>query len=272
MSFKKLSYKILSALIAGALFTGCFVSSTGGGAVGVNRKQIFLISAQTMDESAARAYVQTLSSARQERALNVNPVMTKRVRDIAIKLASQVGVFRQDALGWKWEVNVIDSGSLNAWCMPGGKIAVYSGIIEKLNLTDGELAAILGHEMAHALREHSREQASNDQLKNIGIFAVAQASGMGEVGANLLNLAATYGISLPFSRSHEREADRIGAELMARAGYDPNEAVNVWVKMSKSSDNAIPEILSTHPSNESRIKDLKQTVKLVYPLFERAVN
>ncbi len=156
MSFKKLSYKILSALIVGALFTGCFVSSTGGGAVGVNRKQIFLISAQTMDELAARAYVQTLSSARQERALNVNPVMAKRVRDIAIKLASQVGVFRQDALRWKWEVNVIDSGSLNAWCMPGGKIAVYSGIIEKLNLTDGELAAILGHEMAHALREHSR--------------------------------------------------------------------------------------------------------------------
>lgn len=109
-----------------------------------------------MDELAARAYVQTLSSARQERALNVNPVMAKRVRDIAIKLASQVGVFRQDALRWKWEVNVIDSGSLNAWCMPGGKIAVYSGIIEKLNLTDGELAAILGHEMAHALREHSR--------------------------------------------------------------------------------------------------------------------
>lgn len=258
---------LLPLLSAAVIFTGCFTSSTGAGAVGADRRQIFLVSAETMDQSAAMAYAQTLQSARQQKALNIDPVLTKKVQNIAKKLIAQVGVFREDALKWGWQVNVINSNTLNAWCMPGGKIVVYSGIIKRLGLTDSELAAIMGHEIAHALREHSRERASTDQLKNIGIFAISTAAGLGEGATNLINLATQYSISLPFSRSHETEADHIGTELMARAGYNPHDAVNVWVKMSKASGDSIPELLSTHPSNESRIQDLQEIAKKVEPLY-----
>lgn len=258
---------ILPLFLAVVFFAGCFTSSTGAGAVGADRRQMFLISAEAMDQSANAAYAKTLQAARQEKALNVDPVLTKRVRDIAKNLIAEVGVFREDALKWNWQVNVIHSNTLNAWCMPGGKIVVYSGIVNTLNLTDAELAAIMGHEIAHALREHSRERASADQLKNIGIFAVATAAGLGDTGAGLINLATQYTISLPFSRSHETEADHIGTELMARAGYDPNGAVGVWEKMSRQSKGSVPELLSTHPSHDSRIKDLQEIAKKVEPLY-----
>ncbi|WP_141088692.1 M48 family metallopeptidase, partial [Campylobacter concisus] len=143
--------------------------------------------------------------------------LKKRVQEIEKRLIVQTGDFREDAIKWKWQVNVINEDTLNAWCMPGGRIVVYSGIIKKLNLTDAQLAAVMGHEIAHALREHSREQASTDQLKNIGIFAVATATGLGDLGASALNLASQYTISLPFSRSHPPEADRNGTQLSAGA-------------------------------------------------------
>ena len=251
------------------LITGC-TSVTKPGVVGADRKQFMLVSSEAMEQSSAQAYVKTLTAARSKGELNVDPILTKRVQDIARKLIAQTGVFREDALKWKWQVNVINEDTLNAWCMPGGRIVVYSGIIKKLNLTDAQLAAVMGHEIAHALREHSREQASTDQLKNIGIFAVATATGLGDLGASALNLASQYTISLPFSRSHETEADRIGTELMARAGYDPKEAVEVWVKMSKMNVGKIPEILSTHPSNESRIKDLKEVAAKLEPVYQVA--
>lgn len=260
---------LLFLATAAGIFIGC-ASTTQGGVVGADRSQLLLFSAQEMDQSAAKAYVQTLTAARNKGALNVDPVLTSRVKTVAKRLIEQVGVFRQDALKWKWQVNVISEDTINAWCMPGGRIVVYSGIINKLALNDAQLAAVMGHEMAHALREHSREQASQDQLKNIGIFAVSTAAGLGDAGAQLLDVAAQYTISLPFSRSHEREADRIGTELMARAGYDPKEAVNVWLKMSRQSGGGVPEILSTHPSNESRIEDLRQIAQKVEPLYLKA--
>lgn len=258
---------IISLLFATLFLAGCFVSSTGSGVVGADRRQLFLVSAEEMDQGAKMAYAKTLQSAKQERALNIDPVLTKRVQSVGKRLIAEVGVFREDALKWAWEINVINSNTLNAWCMPGGKIAFYSGLIKTLHLTDSEIAAVMGHEIAHALREHSRERASTDQLKNIGIFAVSAATGLGETATGLINLATQYTISLPFSRSHETEADHIGTELMARAGYNPYDAVNVWVKMSKVSGESTPEILSTHPSNESRIKDLTQIAKKVEHLY-----
>lgn len=261
---KKFLLPIFAAVL---LFTGCFTSSTKGGVVGADRSQMFLISEEEMNQSAAAAYAKALQSARQEKALNIDPVLTKKVQNIAKRLIAQTGTFREDALKWNWQVNVINSNTVNAWCMPGGKIVVYSGIIKKLSLSDSELAAVMGHEIAHALREHSREQASQDQIKNVGIFAIATATGIGDTAAGLINLATQYTISLPFSRSHETEADHIGTELMARAGYDPYDAVNVWKKMSKAGGGSIPEILSTHPSNESRIKDLQVIAKKVEPLY-----
>ncbi|MBE9863297.1 M48 family metallopeptidase [Campylobacter concisus] len=260
---------LLTLLTASMLITGC-TSVTKSGVVGADRKQFMLVSSEAMEQSSAQAYVKTLTAARSKGELNVDPILTKRVQDIAKKLIAQTGVFREDALKWKWQVNVINEDTLNAWCMPGGRIVVYSGIIKKLNLTDAQLAAVMGHEIAHALREHSREQASTDQLKNIGIFAVATATGLGDLGASALGLATQYTISMPFSRSHETEADHIGTELMARAGYDPKEAVEVWVKMSKMNVGKVPEILSTHPSNESRIKDLKEVAAKLEPVYQAA--
>ena len=261
---------ILLAVFTATMLTGCLTSSTSGGALGENRRQMFLVGEQEMNEAAAKAYVETLSGARQKGLLNIDPVMTKKVQDVAKRLIAQVGAFREDALKWKWEVNVIDENTITAWCMPGGRIVVYSGIIKNLSLTNGELAAVMGHEIAHALREHSREQASTDRLKNVGIFAVSQAAGLGDLAAGAINIAAQYTISLPFSRSHEREADHIGTELMARAGYDPKEAVNVWVKMSQKSGGNVPEILSTHPSNESRIADLRKVAAKLEPIYLQA--
>ncbi|CAD7286342.1 M48 family metallopeptidase [Campylobacter suis] len=262
--------KFLLFAVCALFFVGCFMSTTSGGLVGVDNRQLLLVSSESMNESARLSYAKTVMGAKSKGTLNVNKEMTKRVQAISAKLIKQVGVFREDALKWGWQVNVINENTLNAWCMPGGRIVVYSGIIERLKLTDGELAAIIGHEIAHALREHSREQASADQVKGIGIFAIAAATGIGNEGVSLLNQLAQYGISLPFSREHEAQADRIGTELMARAGYDPREAINVWVKMKQVSGSSVPEFMSTHPSNESRIADLQEVAKKVMPLYEKS--
>lgn len=255
------------SIFVGIIFSGC-ASTTQGGVVGADRTQLLTVSEETMNQSAKLAYADTLKQATAQKTLNTNATQTKRVKNISNKLINQVGVFRTDATKWDWEVNVIDDKTINAWCMPGGKIAVYTGIINSLKLTDDELAAVIGHEIAHALREHSREQASQDQLKNVGIFAVSQAAGLGDLGTAAVNLAAQYTITLPFSRSHESEADLMGLELMARAGYNPNAAVNVWKKMSLLSEGSTPQFLSTHPSHETRIKDLNNAIPKVMPLYE----
>ncbi|MBQ7271133.1 MAG: M48 family metallopeptidase [Campylobacter sp.] len=258
---------LLVSIFIGVVFSGC-ASTTQGGVVGANRTQLLVVSEEAMNQSATLAYADTLKKANASKTLNTDKKQTDRVKNISTKLINQVGVFRPDALKWNWEVNVINDKTVNAWCMPGGKIAVYTGIINSLKLTDAELAAVIGHEIAHALREHSREQASQDQLKNVGIFAVSQAAGLGDLGTAAVNMAAHYTISLPFSRSHESEADLMGLELMARAGYDPNAAVNVWKKMSLLSEGSTPQFLSTHPSNETRIQELNKAIPKVMPLYE----
>jgi predicted Zn-dependent protease len=179
-------------------------------------------------------------------------------------------VFRADAVQWKWETNVLSSKEVNAWCMPGGKIAVYTGLIEQIKPTDDELAAVMGHEIAHALREHSRERASQELAKSAVIGIGAAALGLGRPGADLGNALAQVTFSLPFSREHEREADRIGVELAARAGYDPRAAITLWQKMAKLSGGGSVELLSTHPAPESRIEDLKVYSAKVMPLYESA--
>lgn len=262
--------QIFSFVFLALFLAACIGSTTNSGVVGADRMQLFLVSSDEMNEGANLAYAQTMKEAGSQKALNTNSAQTKRVRKIAENLIAHVGVFRKDALKWDWQVNVISSDTLNAWCMPGGKIAVYTGIIERLKLTDAELAAIMGHEIAHALREHSRERASTDKLKGLGLFALSQAANLGETSLQLANLASHYAISLPFSRSHETEADHMGTELMARAGYDPMAAVNVWKKMQKISQESTMEILSTHPSNESRIKDLTDIAKKVEHLYKAA--
>lgn len=271
-----MSKRILSTLLILILpilfFTGCLTSTTAAGSVGADRKQVMLVSEEEMEQSAKQSYAQVLAEAQKAGRLNTDRATLQRVQNIANRLIGQTATFRKDALSWDWQVNVISDPTVNAWCMPGGKIVVYTGIIDSLKLTDGELAAVMGHEIAHALKEHSREQASQAGLQNIGVAAAAAVFGLEETGTQILGIAAQFTVGLPFSRKHETEADHIGTELMARAGYDPREAVNIWKKMSAASSSQTPEIMSTHPSHESRIKDLEGISEKVYPLYLASKN
>ncbi|MBU3735340.1 MAG: M48 family metallopeptidase [Methylobacterium sp.] len=270
--------KLLVPLLAAALLAACATTqTTNSGAVGVQRKQFMMLSTQQVDKMAAQSYLQTLKQADAKRKLNPDATQTERVRSISRRLIAQTGVFRQDALQWKWEVNVEANDQLNAYCMPGGKIMVYTGLINKLQTTDDELAAVIGHEIAHALREHGRERMSQAYAQQAGIVGIgilaAIFSDDASTARTSMGLAAavsTVALTLPNSREGEREADRIGLELSARGGFDPNAAVSLWEKMGKQSGSKPPEWLSTHPSEGSRINDLKRLIPTVMPLYEEA--
>ena len=250
---------------------GCkSVNTTQPGTVGVERTQTMLVSPGTVNRSAEKAYAQVLAGAQRKGQLNRDAAQLQRVRTIANRLISQTGAFRADAPGWKWEVNVITSKDVNAWCMPGGKIAFYTGLIERLQATDEEIAAVMGHEIAHALREHGRERASQAMAQGIGIAVVGAALGVSGGGQDLTQLVLDLTFNMPNSRTDETEADRIGVELAARGGYDPRAAVTLWEKMQKESKSQPPLFLSTHPSHATRISDLKIYAAKVLPLYEAA--
>ncbi len=262
------------AAILGAV--GCqSVQTTEGGVVGVERKQQMtsLVSAKEIEQQASQEYGQLMAQAQKKGLLNQNPEHLKRVRTTAQRLIPHVIVFRPDASAWKWEANVLTSKDVNAWCMPGGKMAVYTGLIERLNVTDDELAAVMGHEIAHALREHARERIGRQMATQTGtaIGAVALEIFTGiRLDPNLAGSVSQAVFVLPNSREAEQEADRIGVELAARAGYDPRAALTLWQKMGKVGGNAPPEWLSTHPSNETRLKDLEVYAQKVMPLYQAA--
>ena len=246
------------------------VQTTQPGAVGVERQQSMLLSSAQVDKSAAQAYQQELKKAAAKKALNRDPEQVARVRVIAIRLINVTAAFRPDAPRWAWETNVITSNDVNAWCMPGGKIAVYTGLIEKLKVTDDELAAVMGHEIAHALREHGRERASQAAAQGIALSVGGALLGLGDSSVQLAQIITDVTINLPNSREHEIEADRIGVELAARAGYAPHAAVTLWQKMGQVGGSAPPQFLSTHPSPQNRQKDLTDYAARVMPLYEAA--
>jgi predicted Zn-dependent protease len=256
-----------------ALATGCqSVQTTSAGAVGVDRRQSMsaLVSEADLRKGSEQAYAQLMGQARQKGALNADAQLTQRVRAVAQRMIPVTGAFRPDAPGWKWEVNVLQSDQLNAWCMPGGKIAFYSGIVTRLDLTDDEIAAIMGHEIAHALREHARERASEQQAAGLVIGVGAALLGVGSIGSDLGQMAYKVAVGMPNSRAHETEADRIGVELAARAGYDPRAAITLWQKMAKVGGGSPPQWLSTHPSAETRPQDLAVYAERVMPLYRQA--
>lgn len=272
----------LKKLIATAVATASLVSLSGcetvqttqAGVVGVTRKQQMSIGREQVDRQSANAYNQLRQEAGQKRVLNTDPAMLARVQAIANRLIPQVATYRPDAVSWKWEVNVFKSDEVNAFCMAGGKIAVYSGLIEKLKITDDELAAVMGHEIAHALREHVREQMSQQQA--LGLASVGAVIGGALLGVNVdPNLAQTslqVLVGLPHSRNAEVEADDIGLELAARAGYNPKAAMTLWQKMGALGGGRPPTFLSTHPSPESRVADLARVAQIVQPLYEAALK
>src|SRR5262247_3702380 len=263
------------AVIMTTALVAC-TTTTEEGTAGVQRSPLLLVSSADLDKAAAAQYQQVLQTETPKGNINRDPQQAERVRNIAKRLIPQTAVFRKDALDWKWEVNVITSPEVNAWCMPGGKIAVYTGIIEKLKMTDDELAAVMGHEMSHALREHSRERASQEAATSVGSTLVGVVAdiflpGSGQLGSAVAGTAGQLAYNLPYSRIQETEADRMGVELAARAGYDPRAAIALWQKMAKLSSGGEPmQILSTHPSHESRIKDLTEFAQKVLPLYDQA--
>ena len=262
---------VISVLVACCLLVAC-ANTSRPGVVGVERSQFMMISAAQIDRMSAISYEQQAKAAQKKKILITSGPEYERLKTIANRLIPQTAVFRDDTRNWNWGLQLIDSPIVNATCAPGGRITFYSGIINKLNLTDDEIAAIMGHEIAHAVREHGREQVSQALAQNIISNVALAAAGAGSAQSiDAANQIMQYVLVLPNSRQNEREADAIGLELAARGGYDPRAAITLWQKMSKESQGKNPpEFLSTHPSNENRIKELSALIPNVMPLYEAA--
>ena len=264
---------VKSGLFATALLMACAQPPTGpareGVQVGGNSQFANLVSADEVEQSGAQQYAQMMGQANQAKALApANDPRLVKLRAIAAKIIPHTAAWNPRASSWKWEVNLLGSKDINAFCLPGGKIAFYTGILDQLKLTDDEIAMVMGHEVAHALREHARERMGKSAATNIGASALSQLLGLGEVGQTVTRYGAGL-LSLKFSREDESEADLVGMELAARAGYDPRSGVTLWQKMSAGGAGA-PEFLSTHPSGQIRIAEIQANLPRVMPLYERA--
>jgi predicted Zn-dependent protease len=227
------------------------------------------------DEQSKLQYNQMLAEAHQKDAVATdrNPQLI-RLRAIAKRLIPYTARWNPDAAKWDWQVNLLNSPTVNAFCMPGGRIAFYNGILVKLNLTDDEVAMVMGHEIAHALREHAREQAGKNNATSL-VARLAGAAGAAYFGldprvGDAVGSGAAKFASLSFSRSDESEADLVGMDLAARAGFDPRAGIALWQKMSAVNKNQPLPFLSTHPSGSQRIEDMNLNMHLVLPVFARA--
>lgn len=229
-----------------------------------------LVPAATLERSATQEYSKVLAEARAKGALAPEHYpQLQRLRAIAARLIPHATQWNPRAKDWQWEVNLIGNKQINAWCMPGGKIAFYTGILDQLKLTDDEVAMVMGHEMAHALREHARERMAKNTATDMGLRLGAQLLGLGQAG----DLAAGVGsqlLTLKYSRDDETEADLVGLEIAARAGYNPRASVGLWKKMMAANGSGGPGFLSTHPAGPDRIKQLEANVPKVQTLYEQA--
>ena len=259
---------LAAMLLAAALLPAA--SAREGVDVGPPSMMSKIVPAQQLEQAAAQQYVQLEREAAAQHALAPDGNrQLERLRYISKRIIPHTFEWNPRARDWNWEVNLIGSKQINAFCMPGGKIAFFSGILEKLKLSDDEVAMVMGHEMAHALREHSREQVGKNMATR-GVIELGSAIfGLGGGG----RLAADLGgqlLSLRFGRDDEREADLVGLELAARAGYDPSAGVTLWKKMAAAGGGGQIEFLSTHPSGPARIRDIQRSLPQVQPLYARA--
>lgn len=253
-----------------ALPTGGPTLAQDSDGVKVPRRSVYrhLVGAERIEAEAGGQYDQMMRQAFQRnlRAADNDPQL-QRLRRIAQDLLPGAVKFNERAKDWRWEVNLIRSPQVNAFCMPGGKIAFFTGIIEKLQLTDDEIAMVMGHEIGHALWEHARERAGKNAALGVGRVVAGMVFGqLGDAAA----AGASQLAALKFSRNDELEADLIGMELAARAGYDPRSGITLWEKMGRASQGAPPQWLSTHPSGPTRIAEIKKHLPEVMGIFERA--
>ncbi|MDR2299713.1 MAG: M48 family metallopeptidase [Comamonas sp.] len=267
LPLRRASAPLLLVLACTALPQGAALAQVDVGNASYLRR---LIPAETLETSSADEYQKLLQQAKAQGALaGSDNAQLQRLRTIAQRLIPHTAQWNDRARQWRWEVNLIGSKQINAFCMPGGKIAFFTGIIDQLKLSDDEIAMIMGHEMAHALREHSREQLAKNQATSLGISLGAQLLGLGDISS----AAARFGgqlLSLKFSRNDESEADLVGLELAARAGYNPQAAVSLWRKMGEATGASGIGFLSTHPTGPDRIRQLESNVPRVMSLYEQA--
>jgi len=256
--------RFVLVLFMSLLMTACATTPTG-------RKQLMLVSEGQAIEASKQAYVEMLQPLEKEGKIDSNRALTKRVNDITDKLIVQAVHMRPETKNWDWQVKVIDDPEMvNAWCMAGGKMAVYTGLIEKVEPTDDELAQVMGHEISHALANHSAEQMSVAMASSLGLMVFGAASDSSAATLSAAAIAAKLAVELPYSRAGESEADRIGIELAAKAGYEPHAAVTLWQKMEKVGGDTPPVFLSTHPSPENRQEKLKSYIPQMMPYYQAA--
>ena len=264
--------RLLKAGVAGAALAlpGVALAQREGVQVGPRSHFESLVPASEIETQAARGYADMLGQARSaHRLAPPDHVQLRRLVMISTRLRPFAGMWNERAVGWRWEVNLIGSPQINAFCMPGGKIAFYWGILAKLQLSDDEVAMVMGHEMTHALREHGRSQIGKQVATQGTIALLAGLFGWGNAGRTAAGMGGRL-LSLKYSRDDETEADLIGLELAARAGYQPQAAISLWQKMEAASKGAPPGFLSDHPSNPDRLRVIAANIPRVQGLYNRA--
>ncbi len=258
----------LSALALAACANQGAITPGGGVNVGESSSLRKIVPAEELEQSSSQQYAQLVQqNAAGGTLAQDGDKQLARLRRISARIIPEASRFNTRASQWQWDVNLIRSNQINAFCMPGGKIAFYTGILEQLKLTDDEVAVIMGHEMAHALREHGREQIAKQGLTKIGTEALSTM--VGGTAGTLVKSGAGL-LSLKFSRDDETDADLVGLELAARAGFNPRAGVTLWKKMAAASKGAPAEWFSTHPSSDTRIATIERNLPAVVPLYQQA--
>jgi predicted Zn-dependent protease len=251
------------ALLAAAL-AGCAVSPTG-------RRQLALVSEDSAIAASREAYVAQIGALRSEGKIVANSAVTRRVDEITSRLVAQAVKLRPETAQWEWSMEVIDDPeTVNAWCMAGGRMAVYTGLIQKLDPTDDELAQVIGHEISHALANHTAERMSVALATSAGVTLAGVLSEDAQATMSVAAIAAALAVQLPNSRASESEADQIGIELAAKAGYNPNAAVTLWQKMERVSGGGSPQFMSTHPSPGNRQQRLAELAPQMMTYYDAA--
>ncbi len=220
-----------------------------------------------LNEAAAKNYTQVMQKAQSQRVLDTTSQTARRVHAVFNRMKLYANQANRTGVPFNWQMSVIRSNEMNAWAMPGGKMAMYTGMVERLKLTDDEIAAVVGHEMTHALLEHSKKAIGGQVLTNLGGSILASATG---VDGSLIGLGTDLAATKPFSRRQENEADAGGVRLMAQAGYNPHAAISVWQKMNQAQSGTSISVLSTHPANDARISAIRKMLPEVMPIYERS--